>query len=150
MPITELNENQIRAVASLEWLLDADMEARRSGRTTALAIAIIRTACNNPGTAVGIWDHHDTTQRARELMYRAVRDLLADDPRIAYELNIRSLTVTNGRAGSPTLDWWPLGTTPPEHAEPVPFARLAPRRRQEKTPTEAKKMVSKWEYLGKI
>jgi len=78
MPLTEQQE---AALPILEWLIGGD---RRSGRTFILAIAIIRSACRNPGTPVYLIDHHDNHNSSQHHMYILIRRLLDESPLPRY------------------------------------------------------------------
>ncbi len=54
MPLN-LRPWQLLALPYLEWLLDDG--ARVSGRSTTIAVAMIRMAARNPGQRINFWDH---------------------------------------------------------------------------------------------
>jgi hypothetical protein len=54
-----ISHRQAEALRALEWLLDDDIESRRSGRSTVIAIAYLRIAARRPlGTQIRVIDHH--------------------------------------------------------------------------------------------
>lgn len=78
MPLN-LRPWQLLALPYLEWLLDDG--ARRSGRSTTLAVAMIRMAARHPGQRINFWDHvpgHHLAEHVRE----QVRTLIHEDPHL--------------------------------------------------------------------
>lgn len=58
-----LSPEQMAAIAAVEWLLTPSPPAARAeGRTTALAIAIIRLAAAHPGRVIPVRDHHPRSE----------------------------------------------------------------------------------------
>lgn len=74
MPLTEQQE---AALPALEWLIGGP---RRSGRTVALAIAIIRSACRQPGVPFYLIDHHISSADMRDYTRNVIRSLLDVSP----------------------------------------------------------------------
>lgn len=127
MPLT-LRPWQWAAIPYLEWLFDD--AARRSGRSTAIAVALIRLACRYPRTSVRYCDHvfgRDAQQHVRLI----VQELIQEDPllRDAFD-GTRSSFVLNLPRGIP--NWVPtqaptdvfdfnIDGLPPPNAVRLPF-----------------------------
>ena len=117
MPLTQ---HQIDALPVLDWLLGVGEDQRRGGRTTALAIGIIRAACRTPGRAVPFLDHYANTSTQRHMMFRVVEGMVMEDPRLA------TLAVWPDRIAlrldlpRPLLDWLPTA----DWLGPMPTAML--------------------------
>jgi len=111
MPLTQ---QQAEAVQVLDWLLDEQGE-RRSGRSTAMAVALVRQALRYPGQPVYYLDHTSAYPPLREraqLMRRLVEGLVRDDPavmRLPWRFEPTRFTLL---ADVPELiphDWMPVG-----------------------------------------
>ena len=99
MPLTE---QQIEALPVLEWLLGNN---RRSGRTLALAVATIRTACRNPGLPVYFIDHFPSNHSRPDHLRHHIESLLFQSnwPDNMVHLNRERLII---RADEP-FEWEP-------------------------------------------
>jgi hypothetical protein len=78
-----LNSQQLDALSALEWLLDPDN--RRSGRTLAIAVALVRVAGRHPGQWIEVVDHHGRRE-SRDYLLRTIdlllRNALGQDYRL--------------------------------------------------------------------
>lgn len=166
MPV--LTTNQERALTALGWLFDG---RRREGRSTVLAIALIRHALMHPGTRVTVHDHtHPNTDEHDLRLAMVVGSLLAVDPALRGLYRRELLTAMrppavcflHGLPGAATWlppDWrrtdaldeltamatavFPSWVAPPADRNVVPAALVT---RQEK-PTPPRARQSLWDLL---
>lgn len=99
---------QQRAVAVLDWLLEENGE-RGTGRTLAIAVALVRKALRNPSVWVAYFDHFPQALRGqRGIVARAVHHLVRSDQRLAiawFEFRDDSFRV-RGPATLPDWETW--------------------------------------------
>src|ERR1700733_5810713 len=139
MPITELRPEQREALPALEWLLDPSI--RRTGKSFAIALAIVRIACKHPGTRIDIFDHVPLNAM-RNLVLSYVSDLAGSDDQLRRHVNLTNRGIVISLPEP--LDWWPpdFGFAMSVPTPPIPQTR-APK-------VKTKKPASKWKLLGKI
>lgn len=127
-----LNPQQQEALGALEWLVSPQ---RRSGKTIALAVAIVRAACKNPGQWVSIIDH-EPGNRMCEHITGHIRAILESDARLANHTIQRNRLRVELQA---PFDWFPgpPEATPSQHDQPYPQLR-------------SQSLLSKWVYLGEL
>lgn len=133
MPLT-LTPQQQEALGALDWLVSPQ---RRSGKTTVLAIAIVRAACKNPGQWISIIDHEPGV-RMSEYMVEQVRGLLRSDARLVNH------TLQRGRLRidlTAPFEWMPWS---PEDSAPPTLVPLPP------VQSPSPLLVSKWTHLGEL
>lgn len=115
-----LSNQQHEAVLVMEWMMSNDH--RRSGRTFAQAVALIRLAARNPGTRFSCFDHAVFTfGGVRDLnrnLVRQVREIIDRDAVLSRCVQWRNETF-HFQNIRPIEDWWPRGSIdlPPEVAE---------------------------------
>lgn len=140
MPITELRAFQREALPTLEWLFNPNI--RQTGKSFAMALAIVRTACKFPGTRIDIIDHVPVNLM-RDLVRTYIEDLARSDLRLSghFTTTQRSLTINLPQP----LDWWPpdFGI---DTGRDTSMAPQPPKAKNLKT----KRQASKWKHLGKI
>jgi hypothetical protein len=102
MPLTD---QQLLSLDALEWLFSTT--ARRSGRTTVLAIAAIRWACRNPGQQVFLFDHVGDTNHLRRNLAQIIRRLVESDDRLRRHLEMRREEMFWLDLAWPIEDWLP-------------------------------------------
>ncbi len=100
-----LHERQVEAILALDWLLDASKDTRNTGRTVAVAIALLRKALRHPGQRVYLFDHHDGVGEARHVL-DLIMELAETEPTL-FDLNFAPTTTSITYQGNPILDWWP-------------------------------------------
>lgn len=110
MPLTP---KQVDAVVALDWLLDNGDGSRRQGRTTALAVALIRQALRRPGQRIGYMDHlhampsESMHGRGELIMRQIVGGLVHADPVLrtyGWDLAQHSFKAV---LVNPVFTWWP-------------------------------------------
>ena len=119
MPLTP---NQVEAVTALDWLLNDD-DNRRQGRTTALAVALIRQALRHPNQRIVFLDHIHAMPYMRErgeyIIRQYVEHFIRTDPRLqTFGWNVRPHDF-GAAVPAPVYDWWPDDSVfgpPPEPA----------------------------------
>jgi len=72
-----LTEQQQAALPALEWIFGG---SRRTGRTTAMAIAMIRVACRNPGSSLYLVDHANFSRDMLHHLELVIRRLIDAAP----------------------------------------------------------------------
>jgi hypothetical protein len=97
MPV--LSSEQEAALLALDWLFDNSDEQRGQGRSTVIAIALIRHALVNPGVRVTVRDHADPREADRHLAGLMGR-LIATDPSLT---NLCRLDLLSNNRGQPIL-----------------------------------------------
>lgn len=125
MPLS-LRPWQWAALPYLEWFLDDT--ARQSGRSTTIAVALIRLACRHPRRVIRFWDHALSTRDTRELIGRSVRVLVEEDPQLQgrYNGNQASFWLN---LPEPLLNWLPEaapGIDPSIDRFPPPVISIPP------------------------
>lgn len=112
VPLTEMQQ---QAVAVLDWLLEDD-DGRQTGRTMAIAVALIRKAMRYPGTTVHFFDHHRMTERlsrlSRVVVGPMIQYLIVNDPSLRqswFELREGSLRLRDviGYVPPDWVSWLP-------------------------------------------
>lgn len=88
----QLRAPQILVIGSLEWLFAA--EQRGQGRSTAIAITLIRTALRSPGLIFPIIDHAGGRE-ANRMLAGIVMAFLEREPALSRAVR-RSLMLSNG------------------------------------------------------
>lgn len=74
-----LNSTQLEAIKALDWLLGTTLSQRRTGRTTAQAVALIRYALQNPRQTLYVTDHAHAavgSYHVNSVLYQRVQDLV--------------------------------------------------------------------------
>lgn len=104
MPLTPL---QAGALNTLDWLLSSDDGERRTGRSTLIAIVLIRQAARNPGRTVSYVDHLPH-QENRRYVCEIIRDLLHSDPRFDQRAVVNRDNFRLNLA-APIPNWLPPG-----------------------------------------
>jgi hypothetical protein len=95
-----LSEEQLRAVESLDWFCG---ENRRTGRTVAQAVWVIRHALENPNQSVMIKDHYQWTEmrpetrHLRSLFLDTVQGLIPPELGEYFQLGRESIVYTGSR-----------------------------------------------------
>jgi len=108
MPLTA---NQIDTVRALDWLLDPE-GSRRTGRTFAMAIALIRQALQHPGHDIYYMDHVGGLPQ-RDMMHlcrNTIERWTHQDPflrHLSWTFRQRSFRVTPTTIPLPPEGWWP-------------------------------------------
>ena len=92
---------------TVDWLLSADPDVRKSGRTVLMALTFVRRALLSPGSWVKVWDHHDPDRMGKRLMVETIRGLF---PGNALEISESAIMSHHG---------WPRG---PSNAKASPVA----------------------------
>ncbi len=105
MPLTD---QQRDAVQALDWLYSPG--GRRTGRTFAQAVALIRMAARFPGQKVTLVDHAQTlgaqrhiTEHTRDIVERLVQA----DPEISTHFQVREMSFWFSPEMPRIEDWWP-------------------------------------------
>lgn len=108
-----LSNQQQDAVLVMEWMLSD--EHRRTGRTFAQAVALIRLAARNPGTRFSCYDHvtlnYGNTRDANRNLVQQVRDLVEQDPTLSVRVRWHDYTFWF-QTMPPIEDWWPRDSIP--------------------------------------
>lgn len=107
MPV--LSTPQSAALAALEWLHAPDY--RQTGRTTVLAIAVIRAALRRPGETIPIRDHGGN-RTADRMLAVAIYDLVTRDPQLRGQFYSDWLTTVSRDprlcflSDTPSVSFW--------------------------------------------
>lgn len=95
----------------MEWLYDPSERNRRSGRTLAQIIALIRVAARAPGNSVCATDHYSNYDSAANFRHH-LENMVDSDPRLRsyYERTTAARYEVSFRFNAsmlPIADWWP-------------------------------------------
>jgi hypothetical protein len=114
MPLTQ---DQLEMMNVLEWLFSNN--SRRTGRTTALAVAAIRQACRNPGQQIILFDHASGNMTdMRRIMRNLIESFVNTDGRLRPFLQIRN-SMFQLNLPEPIQDW-----VPPEFDERMGYVGM--------------------------
>jgi len=84
-----LSQEQLDAVATLDWLFDPGEMFRGTGRTTIMAVGIIRAAARYPGTPVPVVDHVENSQIGKRRLLDTIHGLIQEDSRLTEFMVLR-------------------------------------------------------------
>jgi hypothetical protein len=125
-----LSNQQQHAVEVLDWLLSEDDVNRRTGRTVAMAVALIRQAVRHPGRFIRYMDHVPGLPIARQtdIVRNIVQRIIHHDrtvSRLAWTYRDRDFRMEADRPALP--NWWPDQGALPEGPPPLGIPREVPR-----------------------
>ena len=107
MPLPELSPIQIEAIRSYTWLQSESDQDRRTGRSTAMALAFLWKAIRQSPRAVTIPpDHSGPTFQARCAFGAAIRRLAEEQLHLNVTFNPHSQTITVVRVPEEVRAWF--------------------------------------------
>lgn len=84
-----LSQEQLDAVSTLDWLFDPGEMYRGTGRTTIMAVGIIRAAARYPGTPVPVVDHVENSEIGKRRLLDTIQGLIEEDDRLGEFMVLR-------------------------------------------------------------
>lgn len=88
----KLTEQQIKALEVLDWLYGFAPESYKTGRTTTMALAAIKTAMDYPGIRIALRDHYFGADDVADRVVRGLLQKMSPELRSRFTISRHNIT----------------------------------------------------------